>query len=116
MTPNTAITYLYRDASNYKYRETVVVAGPVRFADLQPFLDADAGDGNGFCPVDVGLPHPGVQGEGWPNEDDHCWCELAEDDFEPTDLAPTHGSATALIEKFRKAHAAGWPAQFREPE
>lgn len=109
--PNTRMAYLYRDGSNYKYPGVVVVRGLLTFNDLKPYLDEEAGDGSGFCPADVGLPHPaGGEAEGFPSEDDHCWCELNEDDFRLTNET---GDITAeeLVARFKKAHEAGWPAQ-----
>jgi hypothetical protein len=105
---NTRIHYLYRDASNYKQGNEIIVIGELRFAELEPLLD----DG-GFAPEDVGLFHPGHQLTKFPGNDDHCWCELEEEDVELTDDKPTMNELTAqtLLERFRKAHADGWPAQ-----
>ncbi len=107
---DTKITYLYRDASNYKQHGEVVVDGPIAFADLEPYLD----DGTYFVPTDVGLDHPGEKfGSRFPSEDDHPYCELDADDFHPT-TEPAIMSAQDLIELFRQAHAAGWPGGGRD--
>lgn len=108
---NTRMSYLYRDASNYKYSEDVVVAGKLQFSDLQPYLGNL--DEDGFCPEDVALPHPGKHAKGFPGDDDHCWCELSEDDFEPTKDDPAM-TAQELIARFERAHADEWPAQMKE--
>ncbi len=107
---NTKITYLYRDASNYKRTGEVVVDGSIMFADLEPFLI----EGIYFVPEDVGLEHPGVHFfDAFPTEDDHPYCELDEDEsqvrFEST-TEPATVDAQDLIERFRTAHAAGWPS------
>lgn len=52
---NTVFSYLYRDADNYKARETVVLTGAPRPGDfdvIQSALD----DGCFFIPSQVGLP------------------------------------------------------------
>lgn len=104
---NTRIVYMYRDGSNYKYYVSVIVGGKVSCSDLLPFLSEKLW----FAPHDVDLPHPGKEAEGWPNDDDHCWCELRADDFEPVDLASTHEEGSILIERFRQAHEKSWPTQ-----
>ncbi len=109
---NTHFTYLYRDGANYKYTESVVVLGTVTFRDIKSYLN----DG-GFCPEDVGLPHPGKQqATGWPNHEvDHPWCEIHKDSFEETSEEPTEGwTAAGLVAKFAEAHGKGWPAQHEE--
>jgi hypothetical protein len=115
---NTKISYTYKDGSGYSYLEEVVVEGEVTFDDLEPFLSNDPGE-PGFCPDDVGLPHPGREsGEGWPNDDDHCWVTLEASDVEPATKIDrvTHGKAKDLLAKFKKAHAKNWPAQTSLPE
>lgn len=106
---NTKITYLYRDASNYKQSGEVVVRGAITFADLEPYLV----EGTDFVPEDVGLSHPGEQFSGsFPTEDDHPYCEL-NDSFEPTTEEGTV-DAQVLIDQFRRADAAGWPGGDRD--
>lgn len=107
---NTRICYLYRDACNYKYTYEIVVRGRLTWDEIVLYLDD-----SGFIPYDVNLPHPGVQAEGWPDEDnDHPWCELERDMIVETDVEPTtEVMASALLDAFRKAHGAGWPGQGR---
>lgn len=106
---NTRITYLYRDADNFKESESVVVSGVVRLSDLQPFL----AEGLYFCPADVHLPHPGekLTGGTFPGRSDDPWCELEADDFVYTMADATRGTAADLIAAFRVASGAGWPSQ-----
>jgi len=108
---NTRMTFLYRDASNYKYGGEIVVRGRLRFEDLSPFLLHVSEDD--FVPEDVGLEHPGGQTESFPGSDDHALCELREDDFEETTVRKCHCTAEELIERFRTAHKASWPGQFK---
>lgn len=108
---NTKITYLYRDAANYKETESVVVSGRMSLGDVLLYLD----EGEYFAPADVGLPHPGPKLASWPDEDDdHCWCSLDAESFEPTDEDATL-TAAELLGRFRQAFAAGWPAQTAAP-
>ena len=117
---NTVINYMYRDANNYKYICKVIVKGELTYDQLKPYLSNV--DGDGFCPEDVGLPHPGAKyASGFPGPADHCWCELDEDDVTPTKRAPTTlkgGAITAqqLLERFKKASEDDWPAQTKDVE
>lgn len=106
---NTRISYLYRDANNNKRHGDVVIEGELTFEQLQPYLD----EGEYFAPEDVGLPHPGTRfAGGFPIVSDHPWCKLADDDVEPTRKPATvNVTAAELLEKFKQAAAAEWPAQ-----
>lgn len=82
---NTKINFLYRDGSNYKKNNSVVIAGA--FTDNEINQIHDCLDGGGyFIPEQIGFP---VERFGRITEDDHCWCELTAYDFEPTEDAPT---------------------------
>lgn len=108
---NTRIHYLYRDASNYKYGHEVVVQGVVTYEQIKPYLNEC-----GFAPADVDLPHPGEisNAPGFPNEDDHPFCEIEPDDFEIVDAEPTvKTTAEELLEVFKEAHVGGWPSQYK---
>lgn len=78
---NTRLTLLYRDASNYKARETVVLRGeftPEQVAAIRAKFD----DGEFIIPSQVGLPNPAAQfrgKDGFPAEDlDHVWVQMAD--------------------------------------
>jgi hypothetical protein len=106
---NTEITYIYRDGSNYQKSCSVVVAGNLRFDEIQPCLDGN----EWFIASQVGLPDPQLQwalgGYKFPTEDDHVWCELGDGDIEPTDEAPTcNVTAADLLARFVKASQEGW--------
>lgn len=77
---NTCIHYLYRDASNYKVSNEIVVPGT--FTEEQ--IDVIIGclmDGEYFIPSKIGFPEKKFEDE---TEDDHPWFELHKSDFEPT--------------------------------
>jgi len=99
---NTRVSYLYRDASNYKAVESVVLAGTLSGEEIDVLHSAiaiaAAGAGiesSAFSPVDFGLPP--AQEQLWAtaerNEDDHIYNELLS--VEPTRDAVTHSRTTA---------------------
>ena len=92
---NTELNYLYRDGSNYKQSETVVLAGTITREHLEPYLD----EGWYFIPSQVGLEDLQAR---FPSlgEDDHVWHELQE--VTPTDAEPTTPMTAAdLLARFR---------------
>lgn len=104
---NTKLTYLYRDGSNYKQWDEVIVAGS---------LDRDAitrclWEGDFFIPQAAGLPplqdRFAAQGYDFPNEDDHAWHEI--ESLEPTEDPPTLDiTAADLAQRFKQASEHGW--------
>lgn len=100
MNKNTKIAYLYRDASNYKTYNEVIINGGLEEKDILQFLK----DGEFFIPSEVGLKdlQPGTF-----SVDDHIWHEI--EYIVPTDEEPTINiSADILYEKFKKAHQNKW--------
>ena len=91
---NTAISYMYRDGSNYKRHGQHVVEGELTLEQIQPFLD---GDGMDFIAHQVGLPALQLEWEDehytFPTDDDHVWSEIT--DIEPTEDEPTIAGLTA---------------------
>jgi hypothetical protein len=103
MMANTQITYMYRDASNWKQFETVVLAGAMSQEDIDLII-SKLEDGDLFIPEQVGLPRLQFR---WPtlNEDDHVYHELKREDFEIVDLPPTlEITAKELVENFRNVN------------
>ena len=97
---NTKITYLYRDASNYKAWGEEVIKGTLKLNQLTPYLI----DTEFFIPIDIGLPnlqpHPR-------NEDDHDLHTIEE--LEATTDKPTiRINAETLINNFQKARVREW--------
>lgn len=97
---NTKINYLYRDASNYKQHNEVVIAGKITEQQISTIVSC-LSDGEYFIPKQVGLPE--TRFSEW-TEDDHCWFELSRYSFENTDRIPTIGiTIEELISNFEKA-------------
>ena len=82
---NTRISYLYRDASNYKQHNEVVVAGKFTSEQIDTIIRC-LSDGEYFIPKQVSLPEKRFDEV---TEDDHCWFELCRGDFEDTNADPT---------------------------
>ncbi len=104
---NTQISYLYRDADNYKNRTTIVVAGLINKEGIDKIIDS-LEDGLWFIPEQIGLPVCRFEDI---TEADHCFCELEEGDFEPTDKEPDKDvtiTADELVKKFVEIGAKGW--------
>lgn len=83
--PNTKIELLYRDASNYKQFDEVVLEGQLtdqQIANIKEHLH----DGEALIAREVGLPTPSEknaeQGYNFPTDDDHVFTTLCafEDD------------------------------------
>jgi hypothetical protein len=83
---NTALIYLYRDASNYKEWGRTVLAGPPSDG-LQERLIAALLGGEWFIAHEVGLPSLYLFEHGEPTRDDHIRHEFS--GVEHTDEAPT---------------------------
>ena len=97
---NTLFEYMYRDASNYKKFETVILQGELSFKDLEPYLYG----GEFFIPSVVGLKD--LQNLPF-GEDDHIWHSIVA--ITKTDLQPiTKISSKQLITKFKNAYEKDW--------
>lgn len=134
----TKISYIYRDANNYKSRSHVYVAGEIT-DELRARMQAALSDGEFFIPEDVEFRPLQDDLPGAPTDDDHCWHELQECEavtlanemcgtcgdtgrWESTtedspdvlvDLGPCPDcrSITQVVEDFEAANRAGWPTQ-----
>ena len=97
---NTSISYLYRDASNYKVYESIIFVGPISDEDITLIL-GKLDHGVFFLPEQVGLPT--LYGSfDQLCEDDHVWHELERDDIELTNQpATTSSNIISLVEKFK---------------
>jgi hypothetical protein len=98
-TSNTIVTYVYRDASNHKYRGQFVVGGRLMASKLKPYFF----DRQFFVATEVGLRH--LLTDSW-NEDDHVLHSFEE--FEPTDQVEVICSAKEFVARFKVAAAKGW--------
>ena len=94
---NTKISYLYRDASNYKVPNECIVRGLLTDEQTKAILDCL--DGDNFIPSQVGLPERRF--DRFDPEEDTCWFELYESGFEPTDAEATVDlSVDELVSRF----------------
>lgn len=100
---NTMFSYLYRDASNYKKANAVVVRGTFQESD-EAAIQAALFEGEYFIPRQIGLPEARF---GELNENDHCW-------FEYSEMTPTSAGATIdltisqLVDRFTAVGSCGW--------
>lgn len=102
---NTAISYMYRDADNYKETARVVLSGELSKTDLADILAA-RDENFYFIPSQVGLDDLqeklAAYGSGDMTDSDHVWHELEDDAFEATDETPTNELTVAeLADRFR---------------
>lgn len=81
---NTKIHYLYRDASNYKKFNNIVVPGLFSEEQIKTIISC-LNEGQWFVPHKVGFPEEKFEDE---TEDDHPWFELNACDFEETLESP----------------------------
>ncbi len=99
---NTRFSFLYRDASNYKTYNSVVLKGRLTAEEIEEIFNC--GEGGMFISEQVGIMH---EFPGPINDDDHCWCEFFEDKdhgFEATNEKPTYEiDAHWLLNNFRAA-------------
>ena len=102
---NTAFTYMYRDADNYKELERIVLVGELSKSDREVIM-ASRDDGQFFIPSQVGLTdlqeRLASYGSGELTDSDHVWHSLEDDAFELTEEDPTEPalSAADLAERF----------------
>ncbi len=97
---NTRISYLYRDASNYKVTNEVIIFGSISDYQINIIIGC-LDSGEYFIPDQVGLPEERF---GEFTEDDHCWFALQKDDFEATKEKPNvHMTVNELVRKFLEA-------------
>ncbi|MCK5805920.1 MAG: hypothetical protein KAI66_24025 [Lentisphaeria bacterium] len=97
---NTRVSYLYRDACNYKNFDDVIGEGILSIEQLVPFMK----DKTFFIPSKVGLLD--LQSDVW-TEDDHIWHEIQH--LQVTSEMPTIDvTAEQLKENFKRAHINEW--------
>lgn len=95
---NTKISYLYRDADNYKKVNKCVIVGTLTTEQICTIKDC-CDMGEYFIPRQVGLPERRF--DDYDSEVDHCWFELNEDSFSETTEPPTIAlTATELVNRF----------------
>ncbi|MBQ6521136.1 MAG: hypothetical protein IJI14_20705 [Anaerolineaceae bacterium] len=67
------MTYLYRDASNFKQINAVYLDGDLPTEEEKQIIKEALDMGEYFIPEQFNLP---IERPGEINEDDHCWCEF----------------------------------------
>lgn len=106
LTMNTKLSYLYRDADNYKVWNECVLEGTLTQEQKQKILDSRF-DGEWFIPHLVGLPEK--QFDEWDEQSDHPYFELDENSFEEVALAPTvKMKAVDLVSAFERCSQTEW--------
>ena len=97
--PNvTRMCYLYRDAANYKCYQEVFLKGNITAEQVERILDC-CESRTYFIPEQLGLP---LVREWEITEDDHPYCELEEESFEPIcgKLSDCDFSVDELVDAF----------------
>ncbi len=97
---NTHISYLYRDACNYKVHNEAIIRGELSAQQIDVIMGC-LNDGEYFIPSQVELPEERF---GSFTEDDHCWFELTRGGFSSVkEDATVDISADELVKRFMKA-------------
>lgn len=102
---NTKISYLYRDADNYKSYNECVVPGIITEAQQKRILDS-LDEGEYFIPSLVGLPEKKF--DKYDPEADHPFFELGRYSFEETSAAPTVEITPEELTEAFEAHKDSW--------
>lgn len=112
--PHTHLTYLYRDASNYKAHGAVLLSGEAT-AEHHHRLRESLIDSEYFIPERVGLPSLRERlyqySSGAPTDDDHVLHELVELRPATAEEVRAEGEVIpveALVERFEAAARVGW--------
>lgn len=103
----TRLTYMYRDASNYKYRGASVLSGGID-EELAARLSSSLESSEFFIATQIRVSE--LFPSDWPLEqDDHCWHVLS--DIESTDEEPDdrHGRTIAeFVDEVERVSREGW--------
>jgi hypothetical protein len=96
---NSLLTYMYRDAGNWKQHKTIILRGIISEDDKE-FIRSSLEDQLYFLPEQVGLEALQKRWDSL-NDLDHIWHELDVDEIELTEMPPTIKlSAARLIRNF----------------
>lgn len=95
----TRVSYLYRDAGNYKFWGAFFIDGKIARQDVEPYLFDDTG----FVPEMVGLA-PLRPADG--NEDDHFVHELG--GFEPAEQGAPLCTAAEFVKRMQYMQKMGY--------
>ncbi|MCD8365944.1 MAG: hypothetical protein LUC83_09115 [Clostridiales bacterium] len=99
---NTKIEYYYRDCSNYRKYNVVVVSGKITPKQITTIISC-LEFGELFVPEFVGLPAERLEEYEFQPDEDTPFLELSRDSFSLTDEAPTCDmTVDQLVSKFEK--------------
>ncbi len=102
----TKVTYIYRDASNYKFWGEFFVSGTFTLAMVEEYLF----DGEFFVPHEVGLEHLLDMPI---NQDDHYLHTFQTFEVvENVEVSKVKCSASELVVQFLEANRLGWFSSF----
>lgn len=104
---NTKISYLYRDADNYKAYNECVIPGIIT-KEQQKRILGSLDEGEYFIPSLVGLPEKKF--DKYDPEADHPFFELGPHSFEETSAEPTVDITPEELAKAFEAHTSLWYA------
>ena len=104
-TINTKMSYMYRDACNYKSHAEVILNGRMSDAQAAEILGT-LDDGEYFIPEAVGLDAP--RESVYDFDVDHPYWELKPYDFKDTDKAPTTDITPEELVKSFKEMSGKW--------
>jgi len=103
---NTRIHYIYRDESNCKLENDVVVAGEITTQEIEYLLDEDIY----FIASQIGLEDIQCRwadrGFDFPTEHDHEFCEFMY--LDPTEADPTINMTAETLKKNLQAASGRW--------
>ncbi len=105
---NTAINYLYCDASNYKAHNKCIING-VLTEQQQITILSCLFNGEFFIPRLVNLPE--IRFEDGITEDDHPFFSLQRDSFSTVNADPTVKITPAELVSLFKKYARSWPEE-----
>lgn len=94
---NTRITYLYRDACNYKKNNDVIIKGKMEAQQLFRILSCLLDD-TYFIPRSVGLPEERISKK-YRTDDDHCWFEWELHDYSDVELTEAPATVNITVEE-----------------
>ncbi|USN14519.1 hypothetical protein DOMOVOI_00440 [Brevundimonas phage vB_BpoS-Domovoi] len=105
---NTCVSYMYRDAANYKEHLEVVLDGAMSLEQACAIDALLTGDGEDFLPGLVGLEAAdwSSDGAGGHYKDDHPWHELTR--IEPTDAEANGPTVAQFIAAMEAADNQQW--------
>lgn len=85
----TVIPYMYRDASNYKEGDHIILEGTLSDEQIKA-IEAKLDEGENFIPADLNLGLDELQDRltSFPSEDDHVWHELQLNELEVVATVP----------------------------